>query len=335
MGTRVAINGFGRIGRHFLRAAIARDSALDVVAVNDPMSAVVLAHLLEYDTTHDRTQDRHRVELAGDALAVGRRSVAVLSSPSPVSLPWARLGVDVVVECSGRFAADGRAGGHLVAGAKTVVVSAPAAAADVTICVGVNEHLLDRDRHRVVAGASGTTHCVAVMASVLHARFGIVTGWMTTVHAFTSDLGPGDPPHDPRRDRAAVHDIVPCPAVAGGDIGEVVPDLAGRLRGVAVRVPVPAGSLTDVTCVVARPATVELVNDAIQEAAAGPLCGVLGYTGAPIVSSDVRGDPRSCVVSGVDTVVHDDQVRTFGWYDNEWGHANRLLDLVELIAGVR
>jgi glyceraldehyde 3-phosphate dehydrogenase len=331
-GTRVAISGFGRIGRHLLRAVLDRGSGLDVVAINDLAAPAVLAHLLEYDTVQGRLP--HPVELDGDCLRVGDRHIRLLSSRHPKSAPWAALGVGLVVDCSGRFTSREMAGDHLVAGARRVIVSAPTRGADVTVCVGVNQDAFDPARHDVISNASCSTNCVAAMAAVLHARFGVESGWMTTVHAITNDQVLLDGSHhDPRRARAAGQNIVPAATGADHDLGQVIPELAGRLQSRAIRVPVPAGSLTDLSVRLAVPAGVDEVNQAFRDAAsAGPLRGVLGTTGAPVVSSDVLGDPRSCLVSTGDTAVHGGQVRVYGWYDNEWAYANRLLELAELVS---
>ena len=332
-GPRVAISGFGRIGRHFLRSAMRRESDLDIVAVNDLANAATIAHLLEYDTVQGRLDEE--IKIVGDHLQVGERSIRLLSSRHPSQAPWAELGVDVVVDCSGRFTSRELAGDHLVAGARRIVVSAPTRSADVTVCMGVNDDTFDPDRHFVISNASCSTNAVAVMAKVLHEEFGIASGWMTTVHAVTNDQVLVDAGHhDLRRARAAGQNIVPASTGADHDLAQVIPALTGRLQSVAIRVPVPAGSLTDLTCMLEVSVTEREVNAAFEAAAAhGPLRDVLGYTTAPIVSSDVLGDPRSCVFSATDTLVHADQVKVYGWYDNEWGYANRLLELVELVAG--
>lgn len=334
-GTRVAIGGFGRIGRHFLRAATARRSELDIVAVSDLASNAAMAHLLEYDTVQGRL--REEIELVDDHLRVGTRSVQLLSAKHPSMAPWGELDIDIVVEASGLFTSRALAGGHLVAGARRVVVSGAAQGADATICMGINHHTYDPTRHRVISCGSCSTNCVAAMGKVLHESFGITSGWMTTVHAMTNDQVLLDGAHhDMRRARAAGYNIVPAATGADHNLGQVLPELAGRLHSVAIRVPVPAGSLTDLTCMLDVSVTAEKVNSAFEEAAAGgPLRDVLGFTWAPVVSSDVLGDARSCVVSAMDTVVHRDQVKVYGWYDNEWAYANRLLELVELVAGVR
>jgi glyceraldehyde 3-phosphate dehydrogenase len=343
-GTRVAVSGFGRIGRHFLRAAIGRGSELDIVAINDLANAATIAHLLEYDTVQGRLGEE--IKIVDEHLQVGTRSIRLLSSRHPSTAPWGELDVDVVVDCSGRFTSRELASDHLVAGADRVVVSAPTRSADVTVCMGVNHETFDAKRHFVISNASCSTNCVAAMGKVLHDAFGIVSGWMTTVHAITNDQVLLDAPHhELRRARTAGQNIgyplirpgrlLPASTGTDHDLGHVLPALAGRLQSVAIHVPVPAGSLTDLTCTLDVPVTADEVNAAFEAAAHGPMRDVLGYTRAPIVSSDVLGDPRSCVFSATDTIVHGDQVKVYGWYDNEWGYANRLLDLVELVAGVR
>lgn len=330
---RIAINGFGRIGRHFLRAALDRDSALDIVAVNDLAMPAAIGYLLEYDTVHGRLNAD--IKIVDDVLQVDGRALRLVSSRHPSMTPWAELGVDIVVDCSGLYTSRELAGGHLVAGARRVVVSAPTRQADVTICMGVNDAAFDAERHAVISNASCSTNCVAAMAKVLHDAFGIRSGWMTAVHAITNDQELLDSKHhDLRRGRAAGQNIVPASTGAGQDLGLVIPELAGRVQSAALRVPVPAGSLIDLTCTLDATVTAEQVNTAFRAAAAdGPLRGVLGFTDAPVVSSDVLGDPHSCLFSARDTVARGSEVKVYGWYDNEWGYANRLLDLVELVAG--
>lgn len=332
-GPRIAINGFGRIGRHFLRAALDRDSRLDIVAVNDLAMPAAIGYLLEYDTVHGRLNAD--IKIVDEVLQVDGRTIALVSSRHPSMTPWAELGVDIVVDCSGLYTSRELAGGHLVAGARRVVVSAPTRQADVTICMGVNDATFDAERHAVISNASCSTNCVAAMAKVLHDAFGIRSGWMTAVHAITNDQELLDSKHhDLRRGRAAGQNIVPASTGAGQDLGLVIPELAGRVQSAALRVPVPAGSLIDLTCTLDATVTAEQVNTAFRAAAAdGPLRGVLGFTDAPVVSSDVLGDPHSCLFSARDTVARGSEVKVYGWYDNEWGYANRLLDLVELVAG--
>jgi glyceraldehyde 3-phosphate dehydrogenase len=330
---RVAINGFGRVGRHFLRAVVARDSAIDVVALNDLNTAPILAHLLEYDTVHGRLGVDVKASDAG--IMLGDRHIDVLHAAHPATLPWSALAIDTVVECTGLFTQRSRAASHLVAGASRVIVSAPIDSADVTICVGVNDDQLDRRAHRIVSSASCTTNCVAVLASVLDAKFGIDSAWATTVHAYTNRQHSLDTPdHDLRMARAAAHNIVPTHTGADRVLEQIIPSLAGRIDSVAVRVPVPDGSLTDLTCTLKTEVTADQVNQCFAEASqSGRLNGVLRYTDVPLVSSDVVGDSHSCVMTGADTKTRRREVKIFGWYDNEWGYANRLLDLVELSAG--
>lgn len=336
MTNRVAVNGFGRIGRLFVRAAIARESPLEIVAVNDVNDASMLAYLLEYDTVHGRLGD---VFLVDDHLQVGRHCPEILRERDPDKLPWDRFQPDVVIEATGRLTMRDEAAGHLRAGAGTVIISAPATGADLTVCVGVNDDQYDPARHRVLSNASCTTNCLASLAFVLHRRFGITAGFMTTVHAYTNDQNLLDLPHrghtrDLRRARAAGQNIVPSTTGAARSIGAVIPELDGRLEGVAVRVPVADGSLTDLVCHLERPATVDDVVQAFAEAAEEPrFAGVLAVTAAPLVSSDIVGDAHSCIFSACDTVASGDHVKVFGWYDNEWAYANRLVDLAELVAG--
>jgi glyceraldehyde 3-phosphate dehydrogenase len=334
-GRRIAINGFGRVGRHFLRAALVRGSELEVVAINDLNTAPTLAHMLQYDTVHSRLGRDVQASAAG--LEVGGRNIAVLHAGHPATLPWSTLGVDAVVECTGMFTARERAAGHLVAGASRVFVSAPIDAADITICVGVNEEAFRPSAHRIVSNASCTTNCVAVLASVLHNEFGIESGWATTVHAYTNSQQTLDSPDvDFRMGRAAAHNIVPAKTGADRALEQVIPSLAGKIESVAVRVPVPNGSLTDLTCRLSKSVSAADINACFAAAAHSQrLEGILGYTDDPIVSSDVIGDSRSCVLTGADTKSRGNEVKVFGWYDNEWGYANRLLDLVEIAAGLR
>jgi len=333
-GRRIAINGFGRVGRHFLRAVLLRESELEVVAINDLNSALTLAHILEYDTVHGRLG--HGARATDGGIEVDGRSIAVLHASHPATLPWAHLEVDTVAECTGMFTARSRAAGHLIAGATRVIVSAPIDRADVTVCVGVNEEVFNPAVHRIVSNASCTTNCVAVLASVLHRQFGIESGWATTVHAYTNSQQTLDSPDvDLRLGRAAAHNIVPSTTGADRALEQVIPALAGKIESVAVRVPVPNGSLTDLTCRLSKSVSAADVNACFAEAEQSQrLNGVLGYTDAPIVSSDVVGDSRSCVITGADTRVRGNEVKVFGWYDNEWGYANRLLDLAEIAAGL-
>jgi len=330
---RIGINGFGRIGRSLLRAALDRGSDLEVVAVNDLTDSATLAHLLRYDTAYGALDGE--VVADGDAIVVGGRRIEVLSERDPAELAWGERGVDLVVESTGRFTTREGAAQHLAAGARKVLVSAPATGDDLTIVMGVNDHLYDPAAHHVVSNASCTTNCLAPLAKVLHETVGIETGVMTTVHAFTADQNLQDGPHrDLRRARAAASNIVPTSSGAAKAIGKVLPELDGRLSGFALRVPVLTGSITDLTVTVGRDATVEEIDGAYRAAAAeGPLAGVLVYNADPIVSSDIVGNPASCIYDAPLTTVVGRTVKVLGWYDNEWGFTNRLLDTAELIAG--
>ncbi|MEO3840606.1 type I glyceraldehyde-3-phosphate dehydrogenase [Streptomyces sp. B22F1] len=335
MTVRVGINGFGRIGRNYLRSALGRDgrdtSAVEVVAVNDITSTVTLAHLLQYDSTHGRLTADITADPA--SITVDGRRIAVTAERDPAALDWSAHGVDVVIESTGRFRARDDAGMHLKSGARKVLVSAPGKNADATVVMGVNEADYDPDRHHVVSAASCTTNCVAPMAHVLHEHFGVVKGLMTTIHGYTNDQALLDGPHkDLRRARSAAVSIIPASTGAARATGLVIPVLDGTLDGIAVRVPVEDGSLTDLTVILDRPAGAEEINDAFAEAAEGPLRGVLRHSTAPIVSRDVIGDPASCVFDAPLTRSSGELVKVFGWYDNEWGYSNRLLDLTAYVA---
>ncbi|GAA2280255.1 glyceraldehyde-3-phosphate dehydrogenase [Streptomyces ruber] len=334
MTVRVAVNGFGRIGRTYLRAALDRAAAgtqdIEVVAVNDIVPPATLAHLLEYDSTfgHIGRDVRHD----DDSITVDGRRVAVTAERDPAALRWSDHAVDVVVESTGRFRDRDSAALHLKAGARTVLLSAPGKGVDATIVMGVNDRTYDRDRHHVVSAASCTTNCVAPMAKVLHEAFGVERGVMTTIHAYTNDQALLDGPHkDLRRARSAPFSIIPTSTGAARAVGLVLPELAGALDGIAVRVPVQDGSLTDLAVVLRREATAEEINTAFTEAADGPLHGILRVTHAPVVSCDVIGDPASCVLDPALTRASGTLAKVFGWYDNEWGYTNRLLDLTGLV----
>ncbi|WJV44765.1 type I glyceraldehyde-3-phosphate dehydrogenase [Streptomyces flavofungini] len=338
MTIRVGINGFGRIGRTYLRAALDRAEAgtqhLDIVAINDIAPPATLAHLLEYDSTFGHIG--REVSHDDDSITVGGRRVAVTAERDPAALRWGDHGADVVVESTGRFRDRASAELHLKAGARTVLLSAPGKDADATIVLGVNDDSYDRRRDRIVSAASCTTNCVAPMVKVLHERFGIERGVMTTIHGYTNDQALLDGPHkDLRRARSAALSIIPTSTGAARAVGLVVPELAGALDGIAVRVPVEDGSLTDLAVVLAREATAEEINAAFAEAADGPLHGILRVSKAPIVSRDVVGDPSSCVFDPALTQVNGTLAKVFGWYDNEWGYTNRLLDLTALAADDR
>jgi len=332
MTTRIGINGFGRIGRSFLRVSAERPD-LEVVAINDITDAGTLAHLLEFDSTYGRFG--HEVGYTGDTITVDGRPIAVLSQRDPGGIDWAGLGVDLVIEATGLFRARDQAALHLKGGARKVLISAPGKNPDLTIVLGVNEGAYDPQRHDVISNASCTTNCVAPMAKVLNDAFGLTRGFMTTIHAYTGDQMLLDGPHkDLRRARSAAINIVPTTTGAAAATGEVIPALAGRLDGVAVRVPVEDGSLTDLAAVVATEVTREDVNQAFQDAAAtGSLAGRLRYSTDPLVSRDIIGDPSSCVFDSGLTQAAGTLVKIFGWYDNEWGYTSRLVDLAALVGG--
>jgi len=337
MTVRIGINGFGRIGRNYLRAARLAGADLDVVAVNDLTSAETLAHLLRYDSTHGRLGTDVTVE--GGSLVLDSGPIAVLAERDPKALPWADLGVDVVVESTGLFTSKESAGAHLEAGAGRVIISAPGSGVDATFVVGVNDHLFDPATHFVVSNASCTTNCFVPMVKVLDDAFGIDAGLMTTVHAYTNDQNLLDLPHkDLRRARAAAVNIVPASSGAARATSLVLESMKGRLDGAALRVPVPDGSITDFTVMIPGSVTAEQVNAAFAAAAAsGPLSRVLVYTEDPIVSSDIVGSPASCTFDAGLTMVMPSAsgptlVKVQGWYDNEWGYANRLVDL-SLVVG--
>ncbi len=332
MSVKIGINGFGRIGRNYFRAALAKGSELDVVAVNDLTDPKTLAHLLKYDTTNGRLDAT--VEVVGDTIIVNGKAIKVLAERDPANLPWAALGVDIVIESTGFFTKAEAARKHIAAGAKKVLVSAPATGDNVaTIVLGVNEDIYDSAVHDVISNASCTTNCLAPLAKVFLDNFGIERGLMTTVHAYTADQNLQDGPHsDLRRARAAAANIIPTSTGAAKALGLVIPELVGKLDGYALRVPVPTGSITDLTVTASRPVTVAEVNAAYKAAAEGPLKGILSYTEDPIVSSDIVGDPHSSIFDAGLTKVIGDQVKVASWYDNEWGYSNRLVDLTEFVA---
>ena len=329
MPIQVGINGFGRVGRAFVRRALERDD-LEVVAVNDLTDARTLAHLLEFDSTYGRLG--HAVGHGPDSLTVDGRTIAVLSSRDPAGIDWGELGVSVVIESTGKFRAREDAAAHLKGGARKVLISAPGKGADLTVVVGVNDGDYDPQVHDVISAASCTTNCVVPMAKVLQDSFGLQAGLMTTIHAYTGDQMLLDGPHkDLRRARSAAVSIIPTSTGAARTAGLVIPDLAGRLDGVAVRVPVPDGSLTDLTAVLGRDVTPADVNRAFEQAASGSLSGVLHYSTDPLVSRDIVGDPASCVFDSGLTQAAGNLVKIFGWYDNEWGYTCRLVDLAAIV----
>ena len=333
MGVKIGINGFGRIGRNVYRALRERGSDLEVVAVNDITAASTLAHLLKYDTVFGRFPGE--VGHDDDSITVGGRTVRVLAERDPQRLPWGDLGVDVVIESTGLFTDATKARGHIDAGARKVVISAPAKNEDVTICMGVNHTLYDPAQHHVVSNASCTTNCLAPVAKVLHERFGIESGLMTTVHAYTSDQRLLDAPHkDLRRARAAAASIIPTSTGAAKAVALVLPELKGKFHGMALRVPTPDVSLVDLTATLGRDATVEDVNDELREAADGELQGILAVSDEPLVSIDFVHNPHSSIVDAPSTMaIAGRSVKVLAWYDNEWGYSCRVVDLVEYMAG--
>lgn len=335
MAIRVGINGFGRIGRNVLRVCLATESNLEFVAVNDITSAATLAHLLKYDSIHGTLKRDVRADK--NTLSVDGLSLQVLSERDPAKLPWKDLKVDLVLECSGLFTDRDKAALHLQAGARKVVISAPAKKADLTICYGVNHQVYDPSKHHVISNASCTTNCLAPVAKVLHASFGIRRGLMTTIHAYTNDQRILDLPHsDLRRARAAALSMIPTSTGAAKAIGMVLPELEGKLDGIAVRVPVSNVSLVDLTATVDKPTTEADVNAAMKAAAAGPLRGVLQYCEEPLVSTDFNGNPHSSIFdAGLTKVVGGTLVKIFAWYDNEWGFSNRMRDVASLVGGAR
>jgi glyceraldehyde 3-phosphate dehydrogenase len=327
---RVGINGFGRIGRNFLRAALASGADLEVVGVNDLTDNKSLAHLLKYDSILGRLPGE--VSYTGDEISVGGKSFKALEERDPKALPWGELGADVVIESTGIFTDATKARVHLDGGAKKVIISAPATNEDFTVVLGVNDNLYDPAKHDVISNASCTTNCLAPMAKAINDAFVIERGLMTTIHAYTQDQNLQDGPHkDLRRARAAALNIVPTSTGAAKAIGLVLPELKGKLDGYALRVPIPTGSATDLTVNVSRETTADEVNAAVKAAAEGPLKGYLTYTEDPIVSSDIVTDPASCIFDAGLTKVSGDLVKVVGWYDNEWGYSNRLVDLVALV----
>ncbi|MGH3695584.1 MAG: type I glyceraldehyde-3-phosphate dehydrogenase [Pseudonocardiaceae bacterium] len=330
MTVRVGINGFGRIGRNFWRAVQAGGHDIEVVAFNDLGDVATMAHLLKYDSVLGRLNDD--VHVTDDGIAVGGKTIKALAERDPGALPWGALGVDVVLESTGFFTKATDARRHVdEGGAKKVIISAPASGEDITVVLGVNDSRLDGSQ-TVISNASCTTNCLGPMAKVLHDALGIEQGLMTTIHAYTQDQVLQDAPHkDLRRARAAAINIVPTSTGAAKAIGLVLPELNGKLDGYALRVPIPTGSITDLSASVSRETSVEEVNEAFRAAADGALKGILRYSDAPIVSSDIITDPASCIYDSPLTKVIGKQVKIVGWYDNEWGYSNRLADLIVLV----
>jgi len=327
MAVRVGINGFGRIGRNIMRAAMG-GSDIDFVAVNDLTNAATLAHLLKYDSVLGNLDGE--VTASADGISVNGDSFKVLSIKDPAQLPWKDLGVDVVFESTGLFTSREGAAKHIAAGAKKVVITAPAKEPDITLVMGVNDHKYDPAKHQIISNASCTTNCLAPLAKVVHERFGIRKGWMTTIHAYTNDQNLLDLPHkDLRRARAAALSMIPTTTGAASAVGEVLPELKGRLDGFAMRVPTPNVSVVDLNVLVDKKTSGQEVNQALREAANGPLKGILAFSEAELVSIDFRKDPHSSIVDAAYTKVMDgDFVKLLSWYDNEWGYSSRCVDLL-------
>ena len=330
MAIKVGINGFGRIGRNIMRAALGSKD-IDFVAVNDLTNAATLAHLLKYDSILGNLKEE--VTATGDRISVEGDTFQVLSVKDPAQLPWKDLGVDIVFESTGLFTDRDSAAKHLTAGAKKVIITAPAKKPDITLVIGVNSDKYDPKAHHIVSNASCTTNCLAPMAKVLHETFGIVKGWMTTIHSYTNDQQLLDLPHkDLRRARAAALSMIPTTTGAAVAVGEVLPDLKGKLDGFAMRVPTPNVSVVDLAAIVSRKTTPEDINAAFKQAADGSLKGILEYVTAPLVSIDFRGNPHSSMIDSPYTKVMDgDFVKVLSWYDNEWGYSNRCVDLLRLM----
>jgi glyceraldehyde 3-phosphate dehydrogenase len=328
---KVGINGFGRIGRNVFRSAL-NNPEVEVVAVNDLTDVAMLAHLLKYDTTHGRLDAT--VEAGDGALIVNGKSIKVFAERDPGNLPWAEYGAEIVVESTGIFTDKSKAEAHLKGGAKKVIISAPASNEDITIVMGVNEDKYDAASHTIISNASCTTNCLAPFAKVLNDKFGIVKGMMTTIHSYTNDQSTLDLAHkDPRRARAAAENIIPTTTGAAKAVSLVLPELKGKLNGMAFRVATPNVSVTDLVAELKANVTVEEVNAALQEAANGPLKGILNYSEEPLVSSDYNGDPASSTIDSLSTmVIGDNMVKVVSWYDNEWGYSNRVVDLCDYIA---
>ena len=327
---KVGVNGFGRIGRNFLRAALESNADFEIVAINDLTDNATLAHLLKYDSILGRLG--MPVSHTDTTITVGSKTIQVSAERDPANIPWGKYGVDVVVESTGIFTKAADANKHITAGAKKVIISAPATDEDITIVMGVNHEKYDSAKHKIISNASCTTNCLAPMAKVLNDEFGIVRGLMTTIHAYTNDQVILDFPHkDLRRSRAAALSIIPTSTGAAKAISLVLPELKGKLDGYALRVPVPTGSATDLTVELAKEVSVEQINAALKKASEGYLKGYLTYTEDPIVSADIVTDPSSCILDAGLTKVIGSTAKVVGWYDNEWGYSNRLVDLIQYI----
>jgi glyceraldehyde 3-phosphate dehydrogenase len=327
MSLRVAINGFGRIGRNFLRTSW-RNKELEIIAINDLTDAKTLAHLLKYDSVHGIFDAE--IKTSDGSIVIDGKEIKVFAVTEPEKLPWNDLGIDVVIESTGRFVDRLSATKHLDAGAKWVIISAPAKEPDATICMGVNEEILDPAKHKIISNASCTTNCLAPVAKVLHSEFGIIRGLMTTIHSYTNDQRILDLPHkDLRRARAAALNMIPTTTGAAKAVGIVLPELKGRLNGMAIRVPTPNVSLVDLVAEVGKDVTAEEINAAFKKAAEGPMKGILQYSEEPLVSSDLNGNPHSSIVDATLTMVIEGKMaKVYAWYDNEWGYSTRLRDLV-------
>jgi glyceraldehyde 3-phosphate dehydrogenase len=331
MAVKVAINGFGRIGRNFFRAIISQSADIEVVGINDLTDINTLAHLLKYDSILGKLNQS--VTVSGDTITVGTVSFKVLAERDPANLPWKDLNVDIVIESTGHFTDAEKAAAHLAAGAKKVIISAPAKGEDITIVMGVNHEKYDPKSHNIISNASCTTNCLAPFAKVLDDNFGIVKGMMTTIHAYTNDQVILDFPHkDLRRARAAAINMIPTTTGAAKAIALVLPHLKGKLDGYAMRVPVPTGSATDLTVQLSREVTKDEVNQAMKKASETSLKGILEYTEDPIVSTDIITSPASSIFDGGLTYVMGDTIKVVSWYDNEWGYSNRLVDLVQYVS---
>ena len=327
---KVGVNGFGRIGRNFLRASLESGANFEIVGINDLTDNATLAHLLKYDSILGRL--KMPVTFTDTTITVGGKSISVSAERDPANIPWGKLGVDIVVESTGIFTKAADAQKHITAGAKKVIISAPATDEDITIVMGVNHEKYDSSNHNIISNASCTTNCLAPMAKVLNDEFGIVRGLMTTIHAYTNDQVILDFPHkDLRRSRAAALSIIPTSTGAAKAISLVLPELKGKLDGYALRVPVPTGSATDLTVELAKEVSVAQINAALKKASEGSLKGYLTYTEDPIVSADIVTDPSSCIVDAGLTKVIGTTAKVVGWYDNEWGYSNRLVDLIQFI----
>lgn len=331
MKTKVGINGFGRIGRNAFKAALAKDADFEIVAINDITNPATLAHLLKYDSCFGKFNGT--VEAKGDAIVVNGKEVKILAVRNPEELPWKEMGVEVVLESTGLFTKKADAEKHIKAGAKKVIISAPATDEDITIVMGVNEDKYDPKAHHVLSNASCTTNCLAPFAKIIDEEFGVERGLMTTIHSYTNDQKILDLPHsDLRRARAAAVSIIPTTTGAAKAVALVLPQLKGKLNGMAMRVPTPAVSVVDIVFELKKNTTKEEVNAALKKAAEGELKGILGYTEEPLVSIDFKEDPRSSIIDALSTMVlEDNMLKVVSWYDNEWGYSNRAVDLIEYV----